>query len=137
MILGPKDGKGPIRAKYDNHEKEILDPEEDFYLDLVVVMSEIDSGRDPNPEVARVVLSMHIPMHRTHGVPTRHDAASRQLPSAPSLELTDLCGDNSITRQRVLVSDSLNDEQWGEDLSTDVVRLGNPREDRECGKART
>ena len=135
--MGPKDGKGPIRAKYDNHEKEILDPEEDFYLDLVVVMSEIDGGRDPNPEVARVVLSMHIPMHRTHGIPTRHDTASRQLSSTPGFELTDLCGDNSLARQRVLVSDSLNDEQWGEDLSTDVVRLGNSREDRECGRART
>ena len=43
---------------------------------------------------------------------------TRQLPSTPSFELTDSSGDDGIARQRTLVGDSLNDEQWGDDLSS-------------------
>ena len=43
--------------------------------------------------------------------------ATSQLSSSPNFQLNDLSGDDSVARQRTLVGDSLNDEQWRDDLS--------------------
>ena len=51
-------------------------------------------------------------------VPTREGATTtRQLSSGPNLEPTEVSGDDSAVRQRVLVGDPLNDKQWSDDLS--------------------
>ena len=56
-------------------------------------------------------------VHRTLEVPTWGDASTtRRLRPAPSFELTDMTGGNSVARQRALTSDSLNDEQRSDDL---------------------
>lgn len=40
-----------------------------------------------------------MPIHRIHGVPTGEGTTgTRHLPSAPSLELAESSGDNSVTR---------------------------------------
>ena len=75
---------------------------------------EIDRSCNPNFKLARVLF---ISIRRTHGVPTRKGVTtSRQLPSIPSYELTQMCGDNRVARQRALIGDSLNDQQGGDNL---------------------
>ena len=41
---------------------------------------------------------------------------ARRLPPGRCLECTDTSRDDSVARQRGLVGDSQNDEQWGDDL---------------------
>ena len=54
-------------------------------------------------------------IHRTRGVPIRKSAATtHRHPLVPSSETS---RDDSVARQRALISDSLDDEQWSDDLS--------------------
>ena len=74
----------------------------------------IDRCLDPNPILARVRPTL---ANRSHRVLTTEDTtATRQLPSSPSSERTDGSG-SSGPRRRTPVGDSLNDEQWSNDLS--------------------
>ena len=74
----------------------------------------IDHCLDPNPILARVRPAL---ANRSHGVlTTEGTTATRQLPSSPSSERTNASGDGGV-RQRAPVCDSLNDEEWTDDLS--------------------
>ena len=58
-------------------------------------------------------------IHGTHGVPTEDGTSlTRRLLSAPCFERTKMSGDEGIARQRALVGDPLDDEQWSEDLTS-------------------
>ena len=58
-----------------------------------------------------------MPIHRTHVVPTGEGTAiTRRFPLTPKLERTVTSGHDGFACQRVLAGDSLNDEQWGNDL---------------------
>ena len=74
-------------------------------------------SRRLNPDLRSArVLPEHI--RHTHVVPTRKGApTTRQLSSSPNLQRAEISGDDSTARQRVLVGDPLNDEQWSDDLS--------------------
>lgn len=84
---------------------------------------EIDCSLNPNPELAR---TSSVLIHRTHGVPTtslESTTGSRRLPPAPGgVELAGTSGGNCVARQRVLVGDSLDDEEWSNDLSNPPSR---------------
>ena len=68
-----------------------------------------------NPRLARVRSAL---INRTHGVLTGTvTTAIRKLPSAPCFERAQMSGDETFARRRTLVSDSMNDRQWSEDLS--------------------
>jgi len=76
---------------------------------------------DPNPNPKFTgVLSIVIP----YRVSTRRDTTTtHRLPSLPDRERTDLRWvDDSVARQRVLVGNSFNDEEWGDDLSNPSSR---------------
>ena len=78
-------------------------------------MMEISRRLIPDLRFARV-LPEHI--RHTHVVPTRKGApTTRQLSSGPNLERAEISGDDSAARQRILVGDPLNNEQWSDDLS--------------------
>ena len=74
----------------------------------------IACGSNPNPKLAGVLVTL---IHRIRGVTRSGTTHTRQLPSAPRFERTETSGDETFARQCVLVGDSLNDEQWGDDLS--------------------
>ena len=75
---------------------------------------------DPNRKLIRVLSFL---VHRTHGVPTRKGAiTARQFPEAPGPKRTDTSGGDGVARQRGLVGDSQNDEQWSDDLSNSSSR---------------
>ena len=75
--------------------------------------------------------------HRTRGVPTRNGSTTvRQLPSAPCFERTETSGDESVARQGALIGDSLNDEQWSDNLSNPSLH-SKLSEDHGLGKAQT
>ena len=73
----------------------------------------VDSDLNPHPKLARVP-SMTI--HRTHDIPVRESAATRQLPSASSVERADVPSGNGVARQRALVGNSFDDKQWSDNL---------------------
>ena len=83
--------------------------------DLTLVR-EIDRSSDatPNPKFTGV-LSVVIP--RTYGISTRRDSTTTH-------RLSSLLrwGDDSAARQRVLVGDSFNDEERGDNLSNPQSR---------------
>ena len=73
----------------------------------------MDRRLDSNPELARV---LPMPNRQTHAVFARKGVTlTHKLPSAPGFE-RNMPGDDSVTCQRTLIGDSLNDEQWGTDL---------------------
>ena len=77
----------------------------------------VEIGRRFNPDL-RSTRVLPEQIHHTHVVPTREGATTtRQLSSGPNLEPTEISGDDSAVRQRVLVGDPLNDKQWSDDLS--------------------
>jgi len=58
-----------------------------------------------------------MPTHWDHGVLTRNDPrTTRRPPSAPKVDRTDISSGDTFARQRPLIGDSLNDEQWSDDL---------------------
>ena len=72
-------------------------------------------GRSLDPKHARVY-SMSV--YRTREVATGKDATNAcQPPRGRNFELADAPRYDSSTRQRTLVGDSLNDEEWSNDLS--------------------
>ena len=75
---------------------------------LVHTPIEIDPIVNPKNKLARRIYLAFT--HSADRVPTRKGATT-ELPSDPSSERTDPSGGNSVTRQRTLFGDSLNDEQ--------------------------
>ena len=76
---------------------------------------DIDCCLDRNPKLATVLF---IPTRRTHeGSTKRGIIPTRWLPLPPNVERTSVSSCNSATRQRALVGDSSNDEQWSDNLS--------------------
>lgn len=71
-----------------------------------LTLMEVGCSLNSNPELVGV---RSVLTHGTHGVPTGERVATRQPPSPPSFKITNTCGDDSVSRQRALVSDSLND----------------------------
>ena len=73
-----------------------------------------------------------MPIHRTHVVPTGEGTAiTRRFPLTPKLERTVTSGHDGFACQRVLAGDSLNDEQWGNDLcNQSMATSGAPSEGR-------
>ena len=58
------------------------------------------------------------PIRRAHGVSIRKGmTTTRQLPSVPGLERTEMPGDDGTARQCALVGNFLNDEQRSDNLS--------------------
>lgn len=53
---------------------------------------------------------------RTYGIHIGKSATTSRRPSRPSVERIDGSGGNGVTRQRALIGDSFNDEQWSDDL---------------------
>ena len=94
---------------------------------LHLIPTGIDRSVNPNPILARVCLKL---ADRSHGVCTREDTTAIRQPPAPKFERTGVSGDSSA-RQRAPVGDSLDDEQWSNDLSipspheTTRPRIGN------------
>jgi len=85
----------------------------DFPLDLTV-LTEIDRGLDHNVKLVR---TPSISTHRDHGVLVRSDpTTTRRPPSAPKVDRTNVSSGDTFARQRPLIGDSLNDEQWSDDL---------------------
>jgi len=75
---------------------------------------EIDRGLDPNIKFIR---APSITTHWAHGVRIGDDlTATRRPPSVPKVDRTDTPGGKAFTRQRPLIGDSLNDEQWSNHL---------------------
>jgi len=55
--------------------------------------------------------------HWAHGVPIRNNLTTIRCPSsAPKVDRTDIPSGKVFARQRPLIDDSLNDEQWSNDL---------------------
>ena len=80
---------------------------------VLVLPMGIDDGLNPKLAGVHFVLA-----YRAHGVLTRKGITSgRQLPSAPSFEITEMSGGDSVTRQCTLIGNSLDDEQRCDDLS--------------------
>jgi len=78
---------------------------------------EIDHSLDPNVNVARAPYrTPSVPTHWDHGVSTRNDPTTRRPLSAPKVDRTDISSGDTFARQRPLTGDSLNDEQWSDDL---------------------
>ena len=83
----------------------------------------IDPSFDPNPILARVRPML---ANRSHGVLTSEGTtAIRHFPPTPSSERTDSSRDSGA-RQRAPVGDSLNDEQWSNDLSIPPSHIRQP-----------
>jgi len=83
-----------------------------FPLDLTIV-TEINRALDPNVKLVR---APSIPTHWAHGVPIGSDPAPTRPPSAPEVDRTDISDGETFARQRPLIGDSLDDEQWSDDL---------------------
>ena len=85
-------------------------------------------------------------VHRKRGVPTRKGTAiTRRLPLTPNFRQTEMYGGDGVARQRVLIGDSPDDEQWGDDLSNpslhqptclNVAIMGNHEPESDRGRAR-
>ena len=76
---------------------------------------EINRSLDPNRTLVRV---RSVLIHRTREPHTsKSTATTRRHPLALSLKLTEMSGGDSIARQRAFIGNSLNDEQWSDDLS--------------------
>ena len=89
-----------------------------FRKTLVLIPIRIGLCLSPNTKLARVHPKF---FHKVRGVLTRKGAAIAGQPlSTTSLELIDTPGYNSVTRQCTLVSDSLDDEQRSDDLSSSL-----------------
>jgi len=83
-------------------------------LGLIIPM-EFERGVDPNAR--KLIRALPILIRRVHGVPAGKGATTvRRLSSAPEDERTGISGRDTVARQRVLIGDSLNDEQWSDDL---------------------
>ena len=69
----------------------------------------------PIPKFAKVYSA---PIHRTHGDPIRKgNVTTCRNSSAPNFERAEMSGGDIVARQRALVGNSLDDEQWSDDLS--------------------
>ena len=80
---------------------------------------EINHGLDPNPKLAG---GLPAPSHQAHVVSARKGVASTcRFHSPPSFERTDASGDDSVARRRTPLRNSLDDEQWSDNLSTIVT----------------
>ena len=78
-----------------------------------------------------------MPTHRTHGVPIGEDSTTtRRLLSAPGSEAK-TSRDNGVARQRALVGNSLDDEQWSDNLTNPPTTLDNPSRDHSRVEGRT
>ena len=78
-------------------------------------MSLIRVGNSNPRKLARVHPAL---IHGTHGVPTEGGTALTRRPlSVPCFERTKMSGYEGVARQCALVGDSLDDEQWSEDLT--------------------
>ena len=88
----------------------------DFPSDFIILM-EIGHGLDPNVKVARAPSrAPSIPTHWDHRVSTRNDPTTQRPLSAPKFDRTDISSGDTFARQRPLTGNSLNDEQWSDDL---------------------
>ena len=77
---------------------------------LNLLPMEIYCSLSPSPKLARGHCGL---IHRTHGVIVttgKGTTTSRHVRSAPSFERTKMTGGDSITCQRALVGDSLNNK---------------------------
>ena len=103
-------------------------------LDLLLM--EVDRSLRPNyPRSARVY---SILTRRTRRTSARNAITTiRRPPTAPSFERTHTSGDEAVARKRALVGDSLNDEQWGDDLFNASSQVGDVSENRSREKMRT
>ena len=105
--MGPKEvGKvGPGRGEITAGRVRFGGP-----LDTAIrVETDLSFNCDPLPAS---VLSVTV--CRVHGI--HSIIVSHRFPSTPDLERTDISGDDSVTRQRAPVGDSLDDEQCGDHL---------------------
>ena len=85
----------------------------DFPLDLTI-LTEIDRGLDPNIKLIR---APSVSTHWVHGVLIRSDpTTTRRPPLAPKVDRTDISGGDTFARQRTLIGNSSNDEQWSNHL---------------------
>ena len=81
---------------------------------------EINCSLNPNAKLAGGV---HLTLIRgSHGFSTRKSAPRCKLPSAFSFQKIKGSGDGGVGCQRALASDSLNYEQWGDDLPNPLSR---------------
>jgi len=86
----------------------------DFRLDLTI-LTEIDRGLDPNIKLVRV------PPVSTwdRGVLIRNGPiTTRRPPLAPKVDRTDISSGDTSACQRPPIGDSLNDEEWSDDLQS-------------------
>ena len=75
---------------------------------------EIDRSVSLNPKLTSVQSML---IHRTNGAFARGSTTTaRRRSLTPDSGLIDTSRDDAIARQRALVCDSLNDEQWSNDL---------------------
>ena len=75
---------------------------------------EIDRSFNLNLRLTRV---HSVLIRRIGAVSVMNDTTpTRRPPSTPCFERADTPGSDSVARQRALVGDSLNDEQWSDDL---------------------
>lgn len=89
------------------------------FLDLAIPM-EIDRSLDPGPKFTR---ALSILIHQIRGVRTGESAATvPRLPLTPGPERANMSGDYGVVRRRVSVGDSLDDEEWSDDLSNQCSR---------------
>ena len=89
-------------------------------------------GHDPGLSLRLTRVGSTV-IHRIHGALIRKDTTTSRPPSAPKVERTYVPGDDRVTRQCILVGDSLNDEEWSDDLSNPssyqtIVRRPRPLE---------
>ena len=100
-------GKGLIRVEDGNRNPWV-------YLSLGIILMRIGRSLNLNP---RFVRAHSMPIYRTRVVPVgKGTTATRRNLSAPSSERAEMSGGESIARQRALVGNSLDDEQWSDDL---------------------
>ena len=88
----------------------------------------MEIGRSLDPKLSRAYSTF---IHRTRGIATgKGTTATRQLPRSRNFKLTDTPRYDIPARQRTLVGNPLNDEEWSDDLF-------NPSYQKTCPKTTT
>ena len=98
--------KGPIKVENSNRNPSV-------YLGSDLIQMRIGRSLIPNPKITRAHSKA---IRRTHRVSVRKGNITCRHPSGPNLERAEMPGGDSVARQRALIGNSLDDEQWSDDL---------------------
>ena len=76
---------------------------------------EVDRSLDRDPKFTRPISML---LCKTHGVRTEWvTIATCRMPSGPNVDRTGVSRDDCVARQRALVGDAIDNQQWSDSLS--------------------